>query len=250
MSCPETLRTHAWLDGELDETTANDAERHVENCAECESVSVGAAHLSDAMRQSATRHRAPDHLRARITATLDSERAGIVPRNTNPRSFWFGAASGAGISALAAGLAILFMLPPAADRLAQSVTDAHTGALITGRTIEVASSSHHIVKPWFAGRVEVSPPVADFAAEGFVLTGGRVDEIAGARAAVVVYAHGKHEIDLFVWAERGSALPGETTRRGFHAIFWKRGDLDFAAISDTERGELQKFVRLVQSEPE
>ena len=76
--------------------------------------------------------------------------------------------------------------------------------------------------------------------------GGRVDRIAGMQAAVVVYRHAGHEIDLFAWADRGSALPPEAVRHGYRSMFWKSGDLDFAAISDVERGELEKFVQLVR----
>ncbi len=119
-----------------------------------------------------------------------------------------------------------------------------------GRTIEVVSSDHHTVKPWFAGRAPLSPPVADFAAEGFPLAGGRLDRIGAARAAVVVYRHGRHEIDLYAWPDRGQELPDEAIRRGYRLIFWKRGDLDFAAVSDAAEPELRQFVALVRSEPE
>jgi anti-sigma factor RsiW len=118
------------------------------------------------------------------------------------------------------------------------------------QTIAVLSGNHHTVKPWFAGRVDVSPPVVDFGAQGFALAGGRVDRIAGAPAAVVVYHHGAHEIDLFVWADRKPALPREAVRNGYRTMFWKAGDLDFAAVSDVERSELEKFVQLVRGEEE
>jgi len=249
MSCVETLRTQAYLDGELDGTAASEAERHIETCLECQQLSADVAQLSDALRRDASRHRAPDVLRARIVARLDAEDSRrVVPFAR--RSFWFGAASGTGISAIAASVAVMLLLPPSAATLAQAITDDHTGALASGHLIQIASSNHHVVKPWFAGRVDVSPPATDFAAQGFPLAGGRVDEIAGARAAVVVYRHGRHVIDLFVWPDHGSMLPGNATRHGYHVLFWKSGDLDFAAVSDTERSELEKFVGLVRSQPE
>jgi len=31
-------------------------------------------------------------------------------------------------------------------------------------------------------------------------------------------------------------------------VFWKRGDLDFAAVSDMDRNELERFVQLVRVE--
>ncbi|HSM94964.1 MAG TPA: zf-HC2 domain-containing protein, partial [Rhizomicrobium sp.] len=193
MNCPELLRTQAFLDGELAGEAAREAERHIESCEECRAFSASVAELSDAMRANTTHHRAPQALRAGIGALLDKEVAPavIIPR-WRRREFWSGALSGIGASALAAAVTFFAMLPPSAETLAQSVADAHTNALMSGKVIQVASSSHHTVKPWFAGKVEVSPPVADFAQQGFPLIGGRVDKVAGSRAAVVVYHHGRH----------------------------------------------------------
>ena len=249
MNCPELLRTQAFLDGELTGDAAREAERHIAGCDECRAFSANIAELSDAMRANMTSHRAPQALHSRIGALLDKETptADFIPR-WRRREFWTGALSGIGASALAAALTVSVLLPPSAETLAQSVADAHTNALMSGKIIQVASSSHHTVKPWFAGKVEVSPPVADFAQQGFPLIGGRVDKVAGSRAAVVVYNHGRHEIDLFVWPDKGAQLPGESMRHGYHAIFWKNGDLNFAAVCDMEGAELHKFVNLVRTE--
>ena len=246
-SCPEILRTQAWLDGELDQTAAAEAERHAGSCAACRAFVADTAAVSDAIRAHAARWTAPPYLRARIAMGIanDSSRARIDLRS---ESFWFGAAGGVGLSVLAAAMALFLLLPVASSTLPDSVTDAHTNALMNHRTIEIASSNHHTVKPWFAGRVDVSPPVADFAAQGFALAGGRIGRVAGTPAAVVVYRHGAHEIDLFVWADKGTALPREAVRHGYRMLFWKSVDLDFAAISDMERAELEKFVQLVRSE--
>lgn len=239
MSCNERLRTQSWLDGELDNDAAVEAERHVETCAECQTVVADAAAVGDAMR-GLTRHRAPAHLRARVGAALDRERKPM-------RSFWAGAASGGGITALAAGFALFLLLPPTAATLTQSVVDAHGRALTGGQAIMVASSSHHTVKPWLAAHVAISPPVTDFVAEGFPLVGGRADEVAGSRAAVAVYARGKHRIDLFAWPDRGGRLPEQSMTRGFRSAFWKQGDLDYAAVSDVDAQSFAKFVALARN---
>jgi anti-sigma factor RsiW len=134
--------------------------------------------------------------------------------------------------------------------LTQSVTAAHARALVTGPLIMVASSNHHTVKPWLAAHAAISPPVMDFALEGFALTGGRVDEVAGSRAAVMVYRHGNHQIDLFAWPDRGAHLPQPAMAHGFRSFFWKSGDLDFAAVSDVDAGAFKKFTGLVRAERE
>ncbi len=247
MSCAEILRTQAFIDGELVGADAAAAERHIEGCPDCQAFCAEAAALSDDIRRLAPRHAAPAYLRRRVEALLDAQ---SPPGSARRSGFWRGAACGAGVTALAASLAILAMLPPSAGALVEQVMDAHTRAMISGRDIEVVSSDHHTVKPWFAGRIALSPPVADFAGQGFKLVGGRLDRVAGSPAAVVVYSHGLHRIDLFVWADRGSRLPSGQVHLGYHAMFWRRGDLDFAAVSDTAAPELASFVSLVRAEPE
>lgn len=245
--CPEILRTQAWLDGELDETAAAEARRHADSCTACRAFVADTAAVSDAMRRGARRWTAPPHLRTRVSAAIagESRRSRVNLKDAN---FWFGAAGGVGLSALAAAAVFLLLLPVSSATLVEAITDAHVSALMSHRAIAVVSSNHHTVKPWFAGRVEVSPPVADFGSQGFALAGGRIDHIAGVQTAVVVYRHGAHEIDLFAWGDKGTVLPREAVRHGYRTIFWKEGDLDLAAISDMDRGELTKFVQLVRTE--
>jgi anti-sigma factor RsiW len=244
MNCDHLQGTQSYLDGELKGVEAAEAERHLQTCPECQAFAAGTAELSDALRKS-PRHAAPAHLRAATLARLDRE-----PVLFSPRSFWMGTGAGAAMSALAAGFALLVMLPPSIGTLSEAVADAHARALTSGQTIMVASSNHHTVKPWLAAHAGMSPPVTDFANEGFVLVGGRVDEVAGARAAVMVYRHGNHTIDLFAWLDRGAALPQPGLTRGFHSAFWKRGDMDYAAVSDVDAQAFQKFVGLARSQRE
>ncbi|HEY0266399.1 MAG TPA: zf-HC2 domain-containing protein, partial [Rhizomicrobium sp.] len=118
MSCDESLRTQSLLDGELQGAAAREAERHMEGCADCQALAADIADVSDALR--GAKRRASAALRARIGQALDREAA-----RRPARSFWRGAASGGGITALAAGLAIFVLLPPSAATLTSSVVDAH-----------------------------------------------------------------------------------------------------------------------------
>jgi anti-sigma factor RsiW len=102
------------------------------------------------------------------------------------------------------------------------------------------------VKPWFAGHADVSPAVADFEPQGYKLIGGRVDYLDHQRAAVVVYQHGAHVINVFSWSGAGRSLPSNVTRNGYHFISWATGDLRYCAVSDTGRDELLGLVRLLQ----
>jgi len=244
MSCEQSLHTQSYLDGELQGGDASAAEKHLESCADCQAQAAATADLSDALRK-VPRYRAPDMLRHKLKKQIDRENG-----RSSAKTFWTGAASGGGLSALAAGFALFLLLPPSAATLSGSLADAHTAALTGGKTIMVASSNHHTVKPWLAAHAGISPPVSDFAEQGFVLTGGRTDEVAGTRAAVAVYAHGNHEVDLFTWPDRGAPMPQAGMARGFRMAFWKAGDLNYAAVSDVDAAAFQKFVSLAKAQRE
>ncbi len=250
MTCAEFDRTSAYLDGELDAETSAAAERHIETCEQCQALIAAAGEASEALRGPEAWLRASASLRTRVERALDQEANKVVQMPVRPpvrRQFWLGAASGVGLSAIAATLILTAMLLPGASSLTTALIDDHVQALSSGQTIAVVSSNHHTVKPWFAGRVPLSPPVNDFTAEGFPLAGGRVDTVAGRKTAVVVYRHGAHEIDLFVWPSQGVAPPPTAERRGFHLISWKARDLTLAAVSDVQLSELERFVNLVRT---
>ena len=88
--------------------------------------------------------------------------------------------------------------------------------------------------------------VADFEQEGYRLIGGRADYFDHQRAAVVVYQRGAHVINVFSWAADQRALPNNATRSGYHLVFWKAGDLEYCAVSDTGWDELQGLAGLLQ----
>ena len=239
MNCEQSLLVQAYLDGELDAAEALKAEGHLKSCAECQTLAAEHAELKLALA-AAPYHRADAALRAKISRALDAE---AKPVRRRP-GFWLGAGSGGGAVAIAAVIAFFFLLP--ANSLVNDLAEAHLRSLMGNHLIDVASSDRHTVKPWFAGHADVSPPARDFAAQGFALVGGRADYVHGARAAVVVYRHGAHVINLFAWADRGGRFPRSGMRDGYRMLFWKQGDLDLAAVSDVTESELKDFADLIK----
>jgi len=53
------------------------------------------------------------------------------------------------------------------------------------------------------------------------------------RAAVVVYRHGAHIINIFAWAAGTEKIAAEETQKGYHIACWRSADLDFCAVPDT-----------------
>jgi anti-sigma factor RsiW len=253
MQCAESLRVQAYFDGELDSISAAEIERHSAECAECSALLNDLEQTHIALRRDLNYAPAPPALRARIIRALDQESAIKSPRLQRQRlknwrvwPFWQGAFSGIGGTAIAAGLAFFLLVPPRTNPLLDDLVSAHVRSLMPDHLIDVVSTDKHTVKPWFAGHTDVSPVVADFEQQGYRLIGGRADYFDHQRAAVVVYQHGSHVINVFSWGTTAGSVPKNTTRNGYHLAFWKTGDLVYCAVSDTAWDELLGLVSLLQ----
>jgi anti-sigma factor RsiW len=213
--------------------------------------------LSSLIRQHATRHVASDALRASVRAQValaDVGRAAQAQagRPARWRRWWqdvrlrsasLGFALGTAATLLAVPLVqrLQFMQPLAAELVA-----GHVQAMRVGPLVAVASSDRHTVKPWYQGRLDYAPPVVDLAAEGFPLLGGRVQAVRGRDVAVLAYARDRHYIDLFVWPAESRRAPQAAVQRGFNVVHWSDGAMEYWAVSDVERGELERFGQALQ----
>jgi anti-sigma factor RsiW len=251
MECPESKRLQEYFDDELDAAAAAQVGRHLENCAECQQELQGLERVRNLLRSPAARAGAPDAVRGRIVAALDREPPRPSPQRRRStargsRPFWFGVFSGIGGSAVAAALGFLVLLPLLDNPLPGELIADHTHSLMSSHLIDVVSTDQHTVKPWFAGRTDVSPEVADFASQGYRLLGGRVEVLDHQRAAVLVYQHGAHFINVYTWAVRAGAVPHNSMRRGYRMVFWKEGDLGYCAVSDAGWMELKGLAALLK----
>jgi anti-sigma factor RsiW len=254
MACAENLRVQAYFDGEADAMMAADIERHLTTCEECRAFLEDLRQVRTLVRDRAPRTGVSSQLRARIMDSLDQEDLKVVrlaqreaaPPRTRP--FWIGLFSGVGGSAVAAAVTFVVLATVSNHRLTTELVADHTHALMSAHLVDVVSTDQHTVKPWFAGRTDVSPVVADFAPQGYRLLGGRIDELGRQRAAVMVYRHGLHYINVFSWRAASAGLPQDATRNGYHLAFWKAGDLAYCAVSDTGWSELKGLVRLLQAQ--
>jgi len=252
VQCAESLRVQAYFDGEVDAVSAIDVERHAEHCPECRALLEHLGRTRERLRNGLEFGGASPELRAALARRLDEEVAAATPRSARrapapwrARPFWLGAGGGAG-AALAASLALFLWSPAPVAPALDGLVSAHVRSLLPEHLTDVVSTDRHTVKPWFAGHADVSPVVADFSAAGYRLVGGRVDYLERQRAAVVVYEHGAHVINVFAWTADGRALPQFSTRSGYHIGCWNSGTLQYCAVSDTGWDELQGLVRLLR----
>jgi anti-sigma factor RsiW len=254
MPCPEThTRLEAFFDGELDALAAAGMERHTLDCDECRAELEELQKLRRSLRRDLGFDAASPELRHRVVAALDREsestplsaRAAPRPAIRAP-AFWRGMVAGMGAVALASGAVFFFAAPIQVNPLFNDLVNAHVRSLMPAHLIDVESTDRHTVKPWFAGHADVSPAVFDFSGAGYRLLGGRADYFDRQRAAVVVYQHGAHVINVFSWADERRSLPGDTTRSGWHLAFWRIGNLNYCAVSDTGWDELVRLQTLIR----
>jgi anti-sigma factor (TIGR02949 family) len=254
MDCAEAeeLRSLS-LDGELDPTDAPRLKDHLAQCPVCGPAYAAEQALSALVRQEARRFTAPASLRERIS--------GDVARRGTPR--WFGELRllGVGWNPVAIAASVMLAIVGTSylqgtggkEDVAQAVVASHIRSLMANHLTDVISSDQHTVKPWFNGRLDISPPVVDLAADGFPLVGGRLDYIEKHPVAALVYRHQQHLINVMVWpTATGRREPtGAFTQQGYNAIHFEKADLSYWVVSDLNPSELREFVaKLTQATPD
>ena len=117
--------------------------------------------------------------------------------------------------------------------------------------VQIASSDRHVVKPWFAGRVDFAPTVTDLAAQGFPLIGARLDYVGDRRVGALVYKRRNHIVSVFMWAASTDEPATPTTeasyhnRNGHNMLTWTKDRVLYWAVSDLNREELEELQRLL-----
>ena len=206
--------------------------------------------ISELIATRASRHAAPAALRNAV------RRATAAPAHPPSRvTAWLGLEWLRLSAAFAVGVLVALLVPatwhavPDAT-IANELVDSHVRSLQLAHLSDVVSTDHHTVKPWFAGKLDYSPPVHDLAPRGFPLAGGRLDVLHGRTIAALVYKRRQHVINVFVVPRGADTPPTDTrlSRNGFHVQSWSDGSNSFWAVSDLNAEELGQFVTLQQQQ--
>jgi anti-sigma factor RsiW len=251
VSCQEAQDLlHGYVDGELDLVRSLELEHHLQACRSCAHAYQQQQALRAAIRTGALYFTPPVQLHKRVrSAVRRASQAAGRPRRWAWR--WLSVAASLAFIAL-----MLWRLVPvlpgssADDRLAQDLIAGHVRSLMVSHLTDVPSSDQHTVKPWFEGKLDFSPPVADVTAQGFPLVGGRLEYIGERPVAAVVYRHQQHVINLFIWPAPHEQDVGERmlTRQGFQLIHWTQAGMSSWVVSDLNARDLQTFVRALQQQ--
>jgi anti-sigma factor RsiW len=253
MNCEEILTLlDAYFDNELDLAKTVAIEEHLRTCASCRSQYELRVALQSQLHDPDLRYSAPVDFASQIRKKLALSSQPTRKILSFRAAAWIPAA----IAAAAIFGAFLYanverLLPDETPTMVAEVASDHIRSLIGTHLVDVESSDQHSVKPWFGGKIDFSPPVRDFADQGFKLVGGRLDYVRGNNVAVLVYRFKSHYVSLFICRERtpeAASKPKSFDFQGYNLVYWNANGLDCWAVSDAAPGALLEFVKIQQEE--
>jgi mycothiol system anti-sigma-R factor len=235
---------HGYLDGELDAARASEFERHLESCPECLAALEAQETLRSALQRAQLYETAPVALRRRIRANLPA--ASRVKSGFQLFQLRLLAAAAAILLLAIVGWRMIPSFNQGDQSQVAEMVDAHLRSLQAGHLTDVTSTDQHTVKPWFDGKLDFAPPVRDFATDGFPLQGGRLDVLRGRAVAALVYGRRKHVVNVFVWpSSEPDVAPRSGSKLGYQWVEWRKGGMEFYAVSDTSAPDLEQLQHLI-----
>jgi anti-sigma factor RsiW len=250
VNCQETRQLlHPYVDGELDLTKSLEIEQHLQECPACAQSQANLQKLRAKLMAESPYYSASPELRSRIRTAVRRPGKPRPPRRLSLQRWLALAASVALIAVAGWALANVLISRPGEEVLVEALVASHIRSqMLPNRIFDKESSDSHVIKPWFDGKVDFSPPVRDLTAQGFPLVGARLDYLENRGVAVLVYKRREHYINLFVWpAPQGAdAAPRTMTRNGYQLVHWRQSGMTCWAVSNLNAEELLEFAQLVQ----
>jgi len=239
-----------YIDGELAEDRVALIEQHLESCASCRALYANERRMSEFLRTQGERFRAPAHLKAAIRSEIERR---ARPRFAELRQLLVGwnpvaiAAMLMLVVALSSATTLRYFAPAGGHEaheaaIRSEVVAGQVRSLQAGHLTDIASAELRTVKPWFSGKLDFSPPIADLTSAGFSLMGGRLDYLDQRAVAALVYRRDQHVINVFIWPEEGEKAPSFETQQGYSVGYYKHGGMEYWAVSDMNEGELKDFI--------
>lgn len=242
MNCEEASHyLEAFLDHELGAKEHLEVEEHLRSCPACRSVAQESQEFRSFFAEAAPRYEAPPELRARILAAI-----GPLPPKQTFLSFLSAhqpMAYGAAVIVLSLILALTFVLPDKAKELCSLAVTVHAQSLADSHLVDVSSDDQRVIRPWFAAKLDFSPPLIILPAPGYSLIGARVNVLRNDPVAVCVYEHKQEIVTLFCWpASIRPVLERAYLIEGYHVYTWSSSKCNYILVSKSSGPSLDQFV--------
>jgi anti-sigma factor RsiW len=238
MKCEEADHLlDSYLDRELDAEQSLRLEQHLSECPECQSLKQEYLEFQSFFRSNAPVYTAPPQLRTDVLATI--RRAGVRSELRFFQQPWIYAA--AALFLILAALTIF--IPDNAKKLSGQAVELFTRSAAANHLVDIASSDQQVLKPWFAAKLNFTPPLASLEAAGYILLGGRTDVIQNRPVAALVYQHGKSIVTLFCWPPNNGLLSkSDYFIKGYNVCTWGNSTCNYIVVSKLEKPKLDAFI--------
>jgi anti-sigma factor RsiW len=246
MNCEEVdCLLDPYLDRELELSRQLRVKQHLSSCPACQSLAQECQEFRSFFKENAPAYEAPPRLKANVLAMVRRER--VTPALTFLRRPWAYAAA-----VVVLGLCGLSIFAPdkgkeLSGELSGPAVLRHTQSVAVDHLVDVASAEQQVLRPWFAAKLDFTPPLVDLVASGYALLGGRTDVIQDRPVAALVYKHDENVVSLFCWPSTKEQLSSaDHFIEGFHVRTWSNADCNYIVVSK-DKGKLDEFVNSLQS---
>jgi anti-sigma factor RsiW len=239
MNCEQRKKTNLYVDGELEPAAQQAFAGHLENCAECSAAVLEQEELKKAVRVAGKRFTAPPELYAAAHHQLSTKARGS--------SWWRWAMVPLAVLLLAV---VTYVAMPGhhVDPMLSGLVDQHITTLASSNPVDIANSNHHVVKPWFQGRLPFTFNMPEVAGTDFQLIGGKEVFVNQRPGAQLLYLAGQHKVSIFIFQalNTGTKSPAWNHDFSFTASSWSAGGRDYYLVTDGNQTEAGKLVTMFQ----
>jgi anti-sigma factor (TIGR02949 family) len=233
MNCDDADRfLDAYLDGELEPAKKAELEQHLAGCPECQQKLDQLRRFQAFVVANAPHYPAPPELKSKVLARLEvARKSNLISLVRQP---WLYAAA---LLVISLFLVWLKFFPNQDELIADQAVANYKRAALLERVCDIVSPDPGVVKPWFTGKIDFSPPVV-LPGLNFQMRGGRLDVINNRKVAAVTYKRDKDLVTVFVWPDAGKPIPMKTWPIGGNMVCtWNIKGLNCVAVSNmTEQG--------------
>ncbi len=259
MDCSELERSiDAYVDGEFDSRERAEADLHLSKCPRCHALTAERrrvrealrAKLREAMASPAAGGRAPEELRARISAALAERRRPLWRRALSPIPL-------STVAACAAGALVVLLTHTGDPALVDEAIRSHH----RGLPLEVMASvgGEAPILAWFADKLDFNPSPPRFHADGVRLLGARLSHLREWPAAYIRYELPRGQAGLFIVDDPkgrfdaagrevhvGAKVIRLVASRGYNVAVWRDHEIVYSLVSDLDEAALYDLVRTAQ----
>ncbi len=237
MNCEYRQKISLYADDELGPAEYQQVSEHLRSCDDCSAALLELLEMKKSLRIAGNRYSAPADLRASVQKSL---------RSSDRRSpFWKWGLATAFVLALVL-TTLVFRTRPQDDPMVAELVDQHITTLASEHPVDVVSTSQHVVKPWFEGKLPFTFNPPDLTGSSYQMIGGKLIYAHQTPGAELLCQAGRHRISIFIFQAAGKEdrRPKLSQNHSFTVSDWTEGGRQFYLVTDASADEASHLTSL------